>query len=160
MQNQGLTPGVKNSQSPDANVQAALCDLAQRGASRTEEQIVKDARRAAGERIQLLGHGEDDVKVRHGEQLRASRLHPFRACSCLAARTATAPAGMPKDVLIAAVVALLALSSQCGRAARGDGPERFALCGGGEVMANERRAAGSRNRAEIMLGAHHSPRLA
>lgn len=160
MQHEGLTPGVKNRQSADANVEPALRDLGQRGASRAEEQIVKHARRAAGKDIELLGHGEDDVKVRDGEQLGAARLYPFRTGRSLTARAAAAAAGMPEDVLIAAVVALLALSSEGRGAARGDGPERLALCSGGEVLAEERRAAGSCNRAEIMLGVHGSLLLA
>jgi hypothetical protein len=51
-------------------------EFQQRGGTGSEEQIVKQSLVLQSESGEFVWQSEDDMKVRHGQQLRCSRRHP------------------------------------------------------------------------------------
>jgi hypothetical protein len=70
MMSQVLRPGVQYRKRADACPQMPRIggDLQQGLRSRAEQQVIKDALVTQRERRQLLGHGEDDMRVGHRQQ--------------------------------------------------------------------------------------------
>lgn len=62
MQGQGLSPRMKHAQRPGLEVKAGVCDVDERLAGGSEQQVVEDARRAQSDAVEHLGHGEDHVE--------------------------------------------------------------------------------------------------
>lgn len=156
VQGQRLSPGVEHAQASGLDLQAAACDVDERPAGGSEQQVVEDVRRMQSEDIEHVGDGEDHVEVRHREKLAAASFEPSVASCRSASRTGAVAAGVPLNVLVTAAVALLPLPAKGGRTACADRTQGFALRSRGAVVAQEGLASGSYDRAEVRLGAHAS----
>ena len=143
-----------NGEQTDLDVETTGRDLGQGRAGGSEQQVIEQPRSTPGDEVELLRHGEDDMKVRNREQLGVSCLDPCRASGTLTARTGATSTGMPLNVLEPTVVALLPLATEGRRSALRDGSQRFPLSCCRGMGRQERSTARSDDRAEIMLGAH------
>jgi hypothetical protein len=72
-----------------------------------------------GDDLDLLGHGEHHVEVRHVEQFRLTVLEPLGPCETLALRAAAITARVERDPLMAAIVAPLDVAAESVPAASG-----------------------------------------
>lgn len=154
VERQHLSPGVKYAQAPWLDLKAAVGHVDERSASGAEQQVIENAWCMQGEDVERLGDGEDHVEIGHGKKLGPTGLEPSRASRSAAAGTGAVAAGMPLNVLMAALVTLLPLPAEGGRAACADRTQGFALRSRRSVGAQERLTSSSYDRAEIMLGGH------
>jgi hypothetical protein len=86
------------------------------------------------EAAQLVGHGEDDVEVRHRQEEFALSGEPAGGGVVAALRARAVAARVKEEVLVAALVALADVPAELGRAARGNGTQ------GGTVTGQHGRA--------------------
>src|ERR1700686_3104135 len=91
----------------------------QRLCAGSEEQIVKQSFVLQNQSRELVRQGEDDVEVRHRQQLRRLRSHPSGACVSLASWAVPVPARVVRDGLMSAARALITMAAQ-GRSAAAD----------------------------------------
>ena len=77
-----------------AEVLAIAGSFEQRRGTGAEEQIVKQPLVLEDERGELVGQGEDDVEVRHGQQLSRTRGQPLGARVALALWAVAITAGV------------------------------------------------------------------
>ena len=84
MSDERLSPGVKNAQDADLRAQMTRVggDLAQRGRTRVKEPGVQLRRVAIAERQQRVRQRENDVHVRHVEELALPGREPAGASTC------------------------------------------------------------------------------
>ncbi len=75
----------------------------------------------------MLGEGEHYVKVFDRQHLGRPLLRPLLACRRLAFRAMPIPARVVSDLLVAALGALLHMSTQCGSATLDDVSKRSTL---------------------------------
>lgn len=156
MERQRLSLGVKHAQAAGLDLESAVSNVDECSTCGSEQQVVEDARGMQSKDVEPLGHGEDHVEIGHGKQLGTASLEPSSASRGAAARTGAIAAGVPLNVLVTALVTLLPLPAEGGRAACADRTQGFTLCGRGPVGAQERLASSSYDRAEIGLGGHAS----
>jgi hypothetical protein len=74
-----------------------------------------------------MRQGEDDVEVRHRQQLSRSRGHPSETCVPLASWAVPVPARVVRDGLMAAARALITMAAQGRSATADDGIEHLAM---------------------------------
>ena len=93
---QGLTPGVQHRDEADlgAEVSRVGRDGAQRRGRAAEQDVVDGALVLQGDRGDGFGEGEDDVEVRHGQQVGLAGLQPQGAGQRLALGTVAVSAGV------------------------------------------------------------------
>src|SRR5258708_29989343 len=129
MMSQVLRPGVQYRKRADACPQMPRIgsDLQQGLRSRAEQQVIKDALVTQRERRQLLGHGEDDMRVGHRQQARGLLHEPVIAGCRLALGTVPIAAGVVSDSLVVAAVAPFKMGAQRGGAAQADIAQNLAL---------------------------------
>ena len=74
-----LSPGMEHAEEADLGTEVAgiTSNFKQRRGTGAEEQIVKQPLVLQNERRELVGQGEDDVEVRHGQQLSRTRSQPL-----------------------------------------------------------------------------------
>ncbi len=86
-----LSPAMEHAEEPclRAEVLGIAGSFEQRRGTGAEEQIVKQPLVLEDERGELVGQGEDDMEVRHGQQLRRTRGQPPGT------RVALAPGAVP-----------------------------------------------------------------
>ena len=86
-----LIPGVKDAEESDlrAEVLGIAGSFEQRRGTAAEEQVIEQALVLEDESGELVGQGEDDMEVRHGQQLRRTRGQPPGT------RVALAPGAVP-----------------------------------------------------------------
>jgi hypothetical protein len=127
VQSQGLSPGVKHAQAAGLDPKPAVCNVEERLSRGSEQQVVEDARGVQSEDVEHLGHGEDNVEIRHRKKLGTASLEPPRASRSTASWAGAVTAGVPLNVLVTAPVTLLPLPAEGGRAACADRTQGFAL---------------------------------
>jgi len=86
-----LPPGMEDTEKPDlrAEVFGVAGKFEQRSGTGAEEQVIKQTLVLEDESGELVRQGEDDVEVRHGQQLGGTRGQP------LGPRVALAPGTVP-----------------------------------------------------------------
>ena len=129
MVDERLAPGVEDGEEADLGAEVARVGGygAQRLGDSPEQQAVDDGLVLSGDLGDRRGHGEDDVEVLGGKQVRAAPFEPRGACQRLAGRTVAVAARVVPDAPMAAVVILLDVAAECGGAALLDGRHHAAL---------------------------------
>ena len=124
-----LAPRVQDGEETDLGAEVARVgsDRAERLGGGAEEQTVDDGLVLGGDLGDRRGHGEDDVEVLGGQQVRPAPFEPFGARQRLTGRTVTVATGVVPDAPMAAVVALLDVAAEGGGAALLDGGHHAAL---------------------------------
>ncbi len=100
-----------------------------RGAG-AEEQVVEQALVLEHKCREFMRQREDNMEVRHRQQLRAARGQPLGACVSLALGAVRVAAGVVGDGLMTAATALIAMTAQSRSAAAGDGLEHLTMLPG------------------------------
>ena len=97
-----------------------------RGAG-SEEQIVKQALILQSQSREFVRKSENDVEVRHRQQLCRPGSHPSGTCVPLASWAVPVPARVVRDGLMFAARALIKMAAQGRRATADDGIEHLAM---------------------------------
>ena len=126
---QVLSPGVQDGDQPDlgAEMPGIGSDDAQRLGGGGEQDAIDDGLIVESDLGDRRRHREDDVEVRHRQQLGLSVGQPLSTRQPLALRAVPVAAGIIGDAKLAAAVALLDMTAQRGRAAGFDGAHNTAL---------------------------------
>ena len=116
MPDEGLSPRVEDAQHADLRAQVARVggDLAQRRRTRLKEPGVQPRGVAIAERQQCVRQREDDVHVRHVEQLALPRGEPPGARLRLTLRTVPIPTRVIGDRPMSAGAALIDMPAERG----------------------------------------------
>ena len=124
-----LVPGVEDGEEADLGAEMAGVgrDRAQRVGDGPEEQTVDDGLLLGGDLGDRRGHGEDDVEVLGGQQVRAAPFEPLGAGQRLAGRTVAVATRVVPDAPMAAMVTLLDVTAEGGGAALLDGRHHTTL---------------------------------
>ena len=124
-----LAPGVEDGEEADLGAEVAGVggDGAQRLGHGPEEETVDDGLVLDGDLGDRRRHGEDDVEVLGGQQVRPAPLEPRGAGQGLTARTVAVAAGVVPDAPMAAVATLLDVAAEGGGATLLDGRHHAAL---------------------------------
>ena len=120
-----LSPGVQHHEYPDPRPQVLGVGrhLQQGLLGAVEEQPIHQLAVPQGQRAELMGQGEDDVEVRHGQEVGLASGQPGRPLGPPALRTASVAAGMIVVSNLAAVIAPGDVATQRGCAAQRQIPE-------------------------------------
>ena len=126
---QVLSPGVQDGDQPDlgAEMPGIGSDDAQRLGGGGEQDAIDDGLIVESDLGDRRRHREDDVEVRHRQQLGLSVGQPLGTRQCRALRAVPVAAGIVGDAELAAVVALFDMTAQRCRAAGFDGTHNTAL---------------------------------
>jgi hypothetical protein len=135
-----LGPGVQDGGEADLRAEAPAGDRVECLGCGGEQQAVRHRRRGEEERVQLGRHGEDDVEVRHGEQIALLGLDPARFVQPVALGAVPIAAGVVGELFLPAGRALPAVAAERGRAALGDRLEDAPLLRGQAVEVLRMRA--------------------
>jgi hypothetical protein len=129
MADQGLAPGVENAQDADLRAEMPRVggDFAERGRARLQEPGVQPRTIAIGQRQQRMRQREDDVHIRHVEQVTLAGVEPALPCLRLALRAVAVPTRIVGDGLMPAGVTPIEMASEGGRATARDRAEYRAL---------------------------------
>jgi len=133
---QVLAPGVQYGQEANLRPQSVGigCDRQQRGRRGLEEQVVKYPGILQGERTENRREREDDVEVRNRQELPRPGFQPAGAGRPLTLGTVAVTAGVVRDHLVAAPIALLRVTAQrCGTTGL-DVPQHPPLMRGGAML--------------------------
>jgi len=124
MVHQILAPGVQNTDKPDHRSQVFRIRSKFRQGFRNglEQNPVKDFLIPEHKRVEFVGEGEDDVEVRNGKQIFFPGLYPLLFFEELALGAMPVSAGVVRDYLVAAVIALIHVAALIGGAAGLDRP--------------------------------------
>ena len=108
MVGQGPGPGVQHTQDPDqpADIMRVRGELDERLGRGAEQDVVEVLLVAADERPQLVGHGEDDVKVGDRQEFLPPLFQPGFGVLAVALGATAVAAGVVDIVFLATVVAL------------------------------------------------------
>ncbi len=89
-----LSPGMEHAKKPDlcSQMLRVAREFQERGGAGAEQKIVKQSLVLQRESREFVRQGEDDVKVRHRQQLSRPRSHPSGACVSLASWAVPVPA--------------------------------------------------------------------
>jgi hypothetical protein len=109
---QGLRPGVQHRDCAGRRSQPSLAYGVERADGALEEQRVAAALISQEKRMQLRRHGEDQVEIRHGEQLALLRLDPSRLLQTLALGAVSVSTRVVERLLAATVIAHLKMAAQ------------------------------------------------
>ena len=140
MADEGLAPRVENAQDADLGAQVARIrgHLTQRGRTRLEEQDVELCGVAIAERQQRMRQREDDMHVRHVEELALPGREPPGTRLRLALRAVPIAARVIGDGLVSAGVTPIEVTPKCGGATARDCPEdRSLLCAQPRMLLEE-----------------------
>jgi hypothetical protein len=126
---QVLSPSMEHAKESDLCSQMLRIagELQQCGGTGSEEQIVKQSLVLQSESREFVWQSEDDMKVRHRQQLRSSRCHPSCAGIPLTSGAMPVPARVVRDGLMAAARALITMAAQGRSATSDDGIEHLAM---------------------------------
>ena len=129
MMDQRLAPGVEDGEEADLGAEMARVGgyRPERVGDGPEEETVDDGLVLGGDLGDRRGHGEDDVEVLDGQQVRPAPFEPRGAGQRLTGRTVPVATGVVPDAAMAAVVALLDVAAEGGGAALLDGRHHAAL---------------------------------
>ena len=129
MADQGLSPGVENAQHADLRAEMSRIggDLAERGGARLKEPGVQSGTIPIDQRQEPMREREDDVHIRHVEQLPFTGVQPALARLRLALRAVPIPTRVIGDGLMAARAAGVDVSAEGRGPAAHDGAEHRSL---------------------------------
>jgi hypothetical protein len=129
MADQGLAPGVEDAQHADfrAKMSRVGRHLAERCGARLEEPRVQARAVAIGQGQQRMRQREDDVHIRHVEELALTRVQPALASLGLALGAVAVPTGVIGDGPMPAGDAPIEMATECGGPTARDGPEYRSL---------------------------------
>ena len=124
-----LAPGVQHGEEADLGAEVAGVggNRAERLGDSPEEETVDHGLVLDGDHGDRGGHGEDDVEVLGGKQVRPAPFQPRGAGQRLTARTVPVSTGVVPDAAMTAVVTLLDMAAEGGGAALLDGRHHAAL---------------------------------
>ena len=129
MMDERLAPGVQNGE--EADLGAEVAGVRGYGAERlgdgSEEETVDDGLVLGGDLGDRRGHGEDDVEVLGGQQVRPAPFEPRGAGQRLTGRTVAVATGVVPDAPMTALVTLLDVPAEGGGAALLDGRHHAAV---------------------------------
>ena len=116
MADQGLSPGVEDAQHADLGAEMSRIggDLAERRRARLKEPRVQARTIPIGQRQERMRQREDDVHIRHVEQLPLARLEPALAGLRLALRAVPIPTRVVGDGLMPAGVTPIEMAAERG----------------------------------------------
>ena len=117
MEEQGLAPGVENGDESRGGAQVRACDLEQRLGGGREEQGVALARMEAEEGMKRRREREDQVEVRHGEEMSSLGLAPQSLIEVLAFGAVAVVTRVVERALVVAAVASVEMAAQGCRSA-------------------------------------------
>ena len=139
---QGLPPGVEEGEEADAGAEMTGIGghLQERLRGGAEEQVVENARILECEGGEGMRQGEDHVRVRHRQQRGPLLIEPFRGGTPLALRAVAIAAGVVREGAVAAAVARVDMTAQCGGPAGEEIPDDALL------IATQRRTPSRRFR--------------
>src|SRR5688572_30765512 len=122
MPHQGLPPRVENAQDPDlgAEMSGIGRDLAERCRARLEEPGVQAGAVPIAERQQRMRQREDDMHIRHVEELPLARVEPALPRLRLALGAVTVPTRVIRDGLMPAGVTPIEMPAEGGGPAARD----------------------------------------
>ena len=125
MADQGLPPRVEDAQHADLRAEMARIggDLAERRRARLEEPGVQAGAVSIGQRQQRMREREDDVHIRHVEQLPLARVEPALPRLRLALRAVPIPTRVIGDGLMPAGVTPIEMPAERGGATARDRAE-------------------------------------
>ena len=128
---QGLAPGMQNGDQAGLGAEVLWIggDDAQGLGGGLEQDVVDDCLVLQRDRGDRRRHGEDDMEVRHWQQIGLAVGEPLGASQALALRAVPVAAAIVGDADHAAVVALLDMAAERRRAAGRDGAHDAALVG-------------------------------
>src|ERR1019366_5107584 len=117
-----LSPGMQYAEQADVGSQVlgVASNIEHGGGTGAEEQVVEQPLVLQHQGRHLMGQREDDVEVRHGQQLSGARGQPSGACVALALGTVPVAARVIGDGLMSAAGASIAMTSERSRAATDD----------------------------------------
>jgi len=120
---------MQNAEEPDlcAQMLGVGSNLQQCGRTGFEKQLEENLLVLPNERDQRVWDAEDQVVVIHRQQLLLASGQPLVPSVSLALRAMTIPAGIIRDDLMTAAIALVAVSTQCGGPASFDRIEHLYL---------------------------------
>src|ERR1700736_2586159 len=129
MADEGLPPGVQDAQHADlgAEMPRVSRDLAECRRARLEEPRVQACTIPIGQWEQRMRKREDDVHIRHVEELPLARLEPALAGLRLALRAVPIPTRVIGDGLMPTGVTPIEMATERGRATARDGAEHRSL---------------------------------
>lgn len=121
-----LAPGVEDRRDPDdaTEVPRVSAEGEQRVGRRAKQERIDHPRIALGEWVEVVRQCEDDVEVRNGEEIGATRSQPSFLGQRLAFRAMAIATGVIGDPRGAAVVTRLPMPAEGGGPAGGDRPQR------------------------------------
>ena len=116
---QALVPGVEHAEEADLRAQMPriACDLQQRRGTGPEQEAVDHLLVLQRKRIQFTRHREDRMDVAGRQQLALTLLEPADAGVALALRAVPVAARVVGDGRVSAAGALVAMATECSRAA-------------------------------------------
>ena len=144
---QVLRPGVQHQGEGGRGAQPAWVggELGERGRGALHQGAVDPAGVELRQAVQRMRQREDEMTVRHRQQLGQLRLAPGVARAALALRAVPVAAGMEQPLLAPTLVALLHLAAQRRRATGDDGPPGTRLRRAQRVLAQVGRAEGAQH---------------
>jgi hypothetical protein len=120
---QELGPGMQDGGDRDRDAKPTAGDLLQGLGDGGEQEAIGHPRGGEEERVQLGGHGEDDMKVLDGEQVAALRFDPPHGLEALALGAMAIATGVVRDLLMPALRTRASVPPERRGAALGEGPE-------------------------------------
>ena len=107
-----LAPSVEHSEDAEQSAKLRFAYIEDGLSRRPQEDGVKDDGSVKGQRVKTFGDGEDGVEVGSIEDLAPPSVEPALSGLGAAARTMPVAAGVPEDVLEAAVITLIAMTAE------------------------------------------------
>lgn len=116
MPDEGLPPRVENAEEADrgAEVFRVGGDLEERGGARAKQEVIHQCGVAATQRMERVGQREDDVDVRHVQQLALAGGQPAVTGLRLTLRTVPVPTRVVRDGPMSAGAALIDMATERG----------------------------------------------
>ena len=111
---ESLAPGVEHGDEPDLGTEMTGIggDGTKGRGSTAKQDVVNDALVLQGNCGDWLGDGEDDMEVRHRQQVGLARFQPGSACQGLTLGAVAVAAGVVGDADVRACVTLLCVTAQ------------------------------------------------
>jgi hypothetical protein len=124
-----LVPGVQYGDNPKGSAQTASAKLDQRLADRFKQKSQDDPLVGKDQAVELMGQGENQVKVSHRQKLGGLFFQPPSFCQGLALGTVAVAAGVVNRALKIARIAAIQVSAKLFGPADLHGPDHFVLSG-------------------------------
>ena len=129
MERESLAPRVEYGEKTEHDPEMArvAADHEQSLTHGPEQDVVETARVSKGERVEQIWNGEDDMKVRNGEQLALTLLEPTSACLELTTGAVAVATRVPGDLAIVALGTAVEMSAEGRSLTLGNGAEYATL---------------------------------